>query len=247
MKRFTKYWINGLLNKFGLKIVKSRLEHVSFTRLFDDLKFLIDIEFPLVLDVGANVGQTIDEIQSVFKKPIIHSFEPSESTFAELKSTKFNGGGELYLYNYALGDKIQQKKFINYEWSTLSSFLTLDDNLNNRFREISIDNKEIVDVDTIDNFVTTNKIKQVDLLKIDTQGFDLNVLKGAIQSLENNTIKYVQIEINFVAMYNQQSTYEDIFKFLEQSNLFLISLYEIVRENNNTISWCTALFGRRKK
>jgi len=84
----------------------------------------------------------------------------------------------------------------------------------------------------------------VDLLKIDTQGFDFEVLLGGEKSFERGAIKNVLIELNFVRMYEGQGATIDIIEFLGKHEVHLIDYYEKVRQNN-TLAWCTALFGRR--
>jgi len=242
MKNTIKNVVNWPLKKLGLKIVRNRLEAISYSRLFDDMPLLFKNQSPLVLDVGANTGQTIESIQGAFKRPTIHAFEPSSDVFTEL--TKKEYGNNISLHNIALGERQEKREFINYEWSTMSSFLELSNDKSNRFKDVEIDKKEIVEVSTIDDFLSSQKIEQVDLLKIDTQGFDLRVLKGAKNAPENGLINHVLIELNFVKMYDQQSSSQEIIHLLKDNGLLLIDYYEKVREKH-TIAWCTALFGRR--
>lgn len=244
IKKVIKALINRPLEKLGLKIVRARLENLSFIRLFDDIALLVPIDNPVILDIGANVGQTIEAIQETFHSPTIHSFEPSTQIFAELKSKSFKTKGNLNLYNFAFGESSDQKEFINYDWSTMSSFLKLDSDKSNRFREIEETNRELVEIRTVDDFILEKNIKEIHLLKTDTQGFDLNVLNGATNALSNKLIQYVLVEINFVKMYDNQSSFEDIHQFLAKKDMHLIEYYEKYRENN-TIAWCTALFGHR--
>jgi hypothetical protein len=81
-------------------------------------------------------------------------------------------------------------------------------------------------------------------LKVDTQGYDLEVLLGAEESLKNGLIKNVIVELNFVRMYKGQSSAKEIIDLLARYNILLIDYYEKERQNN-TLAWCTALFGRR--
>ena len=78
-----KNLIQKLINFFGYKLIKLPSANNSD---FDDItKFLIDNPQPVVMDVGANIGQSIDRYKQIFKSPIIHSFEPSEKEFNYLK------------------------------------------------------------------------------------------------------------------------------------------------------------------
>lgn len=204
-----------------------------------DINLLIKKEKPVCFDVGANKGQSIEHFKKIFTAPIIYSFEPSSKLFAELKKTNF--GKQVQIYDFALGSKNSSDEFINYRKSGLSSFLTLDDNPENRFRENPIISKEIVEVKTLDWFVQEHKIELIDLLKIDTQGFDIHVLRGATDSLRRGLIKNIFIEINFVKLYQNQGMVLEIYEFLEEFGMHLVDFYDKSREGQR-LAWCNALF-----
>ena len=119
-----------------------------------------------------------------------------------------------------------------------------DDHQENRFRDMKVERKETVRIKTLDWFLEQNRISRVDLLKSDTQGYDLRVLAGASESLRRGLINNVLVELNFVRMYAGQSEPDDILNFLAQHGLFLVDYYEKVRQSQ-TLAWCTALFTKR--
>jgi hypothetical protein len=84
----------------------------------------------------------------------------------------------------------------------------------------------------------------VDVLKIDTQGTDLNVLRGASAALQSGTVRHVMVEINFVRMYDGQNEALDVVHYLRGRDLHLVDFYEKVYQAN-TLAWCSALFSRR--
>ena len=61
----------------------------------------------------------------------------------------------------------------------------------------------MVDVNTIDNYCKTNEIEFIDILKIDTQGYEENVLLGATNMIKNKKIKFIELEIIFFDIYNE--------------------------------------------
>jgi len=191
--------------------------------------------------VGANEGQTIELFRGIFENPRIYAFEPSSQAFRKLLSQ--GHGPQVSLHNFALGQRNGEEEFINYENSCLSSFLPLDANKDNPFRALKVKNKEAVDVRTIDWFARENQITKIDLLKIDTQGYDLQVLKGAGDSFQNGLIDNVFIELNFVKLYEDQSGPNQITDFLAERNIHLVDYYEKVRQNHR-LAWCTALYSK---
>jgi FkbM family methyltransferase len=65
------------------------------------------------LDVGANMGQTIENLLESLKDPYVYSFEPSKNIFDMLRHRDY--GNKVFLFNYALGSKNQEREFINYQ------------------------------------------------------------------------------------------------------------------------------------
>jgi len=181
-------------------------------------------------------------LKAVYGNPIIHAFEASARMFGLLRAKAAYDG--VHLYHCALGRDISSREFLNYEDPRLNSFLAMDPHEENRFRDMRIAAREPVEIKTIDWFLDHSGIDTVDLLKIDTQGFDFEVLLGGEKSFERGAIKNVLIELNFVRMYEGQGATIDIIEFLGKHEVHLIDYYEKVRQNN-TLAWCTALFGRR--
>lgn len=242
MYNLIKKLINGPLSLINLQVNRIHSDTITGSSLFDDLKVILGKKSPVCIDVGANEGQTIDHLLSRFPQCYIHSFEPSKDTFKILKEKTY--GDRVYLNNYALGRHRQRREFINYESSDLSSFLHMDANAENRFRDIAEKKREMVDIETLDHYLDQHKIENIDLLKIDTQGFDLEVLLGAEKSLQNGIINNVLIELNFIPIYEGQSSSSDVSALLENNGFYLIDYYEKYR-HEHTLAWCTALYGRR--
>lgn len=232
--------INKVLALFSLKLIRKNNQILSGIYLWEDIADLIDSDAPLVLDIGANTGQTIEEVISTFHTPLVHSFEPSSDVFEILKTKDF--GNAVHLYKKAMGEEVGSKEFLNYSGSTLSSFLELDSGEHNRFSGVTVKSTEIVEVDTVDHFVSRLNIEYLDLLKIDVQGFDLSVLKGAVNSINDKKVGHILIEINLTPLYNGQAQYYEILEFLSQRNFSLIDLYEKERGRNFEVLWATALF-----
>jgi hypothetical protein len=142
-----------------------------------------------------------------------------------------------------MGSESGRRQFFNYGESQLSSFLRLQDGPQNPFRMAARNGVEDVNVDTVDAFVSRNSIARVDLLKIDTQGFDFEVLKGAVNTLAAGNVRLVLVEINFIGLYEGQAEAAEIVAYLAENGLFLVDLYEKVVQAKR-LAWCTALFVR---
>jgi FkbM family methyltransferase len=234
-------FIKYQLSKVGLHIARIPRNGVHGVSLQRDLRVLISGSTPTFFDVGANVGQTIELLKTIFPASTIYSFEPSSETFRILSSKV--SGANIRLLNIALGDTNKTANFINYESSTLSSFFELQRCERNPFHDVQQKKPESVAVRTVDGIVEEECLSQIDLLKIDTQGYELAVLKGAVNSLQNALVKNVLAELTFAPLYHEQSDPIKVIRLLENHHFGLVDLYEKTFDGQR-LAWCTALFHR---
>lgn len=98
-----------------------------------------------------------------------------------------------------------------------------------------------VEVTTLDDYCISNQINHVHVLKTDTQGYDLEVLKGAESLLTRGAISLIYCELIFSEMYENMPHVDELFKFLRQHKYRLVSFYD-QNYQNNSLSWTDALF-----
>ena len=144
-----------------------------------------------IFDVGANLGEYSLLSNSIFgEDSIIYSFEPSKSTigflkenikiFKNIKPINIGLGSqniESELYTYGKGSK------------TASIFLPNSGNFNKSSKYT-----EVISIRTLDDFCKQNKICEIDLLKIDVEGYEYSVLMGAETMINSLSIKFIQFE-----------------------------------------------------
>ncbi len=164
-------------------------------------------------------GLLPDLAQSVaFAHPRIIAFEPSPRPFAGLKEL-YGGHANVRLENVALADREGTATFhVTRDYSVNDSLLDPVWNANAHDIEVL--------VQTVDGYCEREHIQSVDLLKIDTQGNDLNVLRGASRMLDARLISLYLVEVMFVPMYAGQPTLADFLAFAEEHNYRLMGLYE---------------------
>ncbi|MDA9982780.1 FkbM family methyltransferase [Gammaproteobacteria bacterium] len=215
---------------------------ISGSDLSHDLQAVIQKKSPIIFDVGANIGQSIELFTTVFQSPVIYSFEPSEPEFLKLRE-RYKKSSNVSMYQYAMGAKNTEAEFLHYDKSVMNSFYEIDNAEENRknFKRLSVTSRSQVKVVTLDSLAKDFAIEKIDLLKSDTQGYEMEVLKGAENSLHRGIIDNVLIEVNLIPMYVNQAEFTEIYNYLHRMNFRLVDFYEKKR-SRKSIDWATALF-----
>ena len=191
------------------------------------IKFLNNYKIDSIIDVGAHKGEFLDNcIPSILFKNA-YAFEPQRDIF-KILIKNFERDSRVKNYNIALGAE-KTNKIININKLTSTSSLQ-ELNHNSFFLKIKNfligktnlkENSYEVEISTIDNFFQNKEILNI-LLKIDVEGYELNVLKGS-----NNTIKktkLILIENQFFDMYKNSNTI-DWHNFLINNNFRLVKKF----------------------
>ncbi|WP_242918309.1 FkbM family methyltransferase [Pontibacter liquoris] len=175
-----------------------------------------------IFDVGANVGQTVIHFDNIFKDVKIYSFEPVSSTYKQLVCN-LDGKKNIVLENIALGDSDSTEEISLFE-GELSVLNSLNQNSMNRNSDAS---KETIKVLKLDTYCSLNKIDSIDLLKIDTEGYELQVLKGAQYFLESGKIKMILAEVGFNVKNRRNTQFTELNEYLVTYNFNFHSMYDV--------------------
>ena len=180
------------------------------------------------IDVGANKGQFSLLVNSLFPKKNILAFEPIRSEYLIYKKI-FNNNRNIRCFNVGLGNKTETKKLYLTKSKDSSSFFKPSKIQNNLFRNTNVFSTEIVNIKKLSSFL--HRLKKPIFLKIDVQGYELKVLKGA----DLNQIQYIYLEGSYVRLYENQPLIKDIVKYLSNRNFELIGEYNLIKKNNKKI------------
>ena len=186
-------------------------------RLIKTLKNISN-DYQLIIDVGFHKGEYSKLfLQYLFPKKII-GFEASEKSYLNyIKKKKSN---QIKLYNIGVSSKKGLAVLKVYGKESINSFESLNPNsvyskIKNNLLKLKATH-ENVKLDTLDNLL--HEFKRIDLLKIDVEGHELDVLKGAKNCLHRT--KIIMIEIHHSKQYSNYSK-DKIIKLLEKSNFTL--------------------------
>src|SRR5262245_33816463 len=152
--------------------------------------------FPIncVFDVGAHAGLISRSVLAHFPNATVYSFEPHPDIFERLVAG-LKGQRRARAFNIALSDKSGNAELFTYEDADhLIDSLTPSATFAVRFGKTG---KSIpIQVSTIDAFCSSHGIDIIDVLKVDAEGCDLDVLKGAAEKFKLHKIKFVYVEFN---------------------------------------------------
>ena len=214
------------MTNFLLKRILIFFDYFHKKKIIDNLK---DLDFnnnlKIILDVGAHEGESIELFLKNLKVDNIYSFEPSEETFKTLLKNskklkkKFNKTN-IILENLAVG-RANQNVDLNYLNETSSSTIRNINTNSDYFKKKEkyfgklINKKIIVKQINFKEYLEKNKIEKIDLLKIDTEGYELEVLKGLGEFISNVSI--ILFEHHYDNMIVKDYTFSDIHKLLKDN------------------------------
>jgi FkbM family methyltransferase len=236
------------------KIIYNLIKKI-FALMNVDIKFKKNLSFneiykkyvkknPVIIDVGANEGQSIKRFNLIFDNCTVHSFEPITKCFN--KMVKDFPGKKFIKNNYALSDKNTNKNFFINKNLQTSSFNRINKNYDHIHEKNKINNSIKVKTITLDAYINFNGIKKIDILKIDTQGHELNVLKGSKKSLKKNVINFIEVEIILSDYYINKIKLYEIDHIMNKNNYELVDLQNLYYNNKNQIIQFDMLYINKK-
>ena len=157
-----------------------------------------------IFDVGANVGTYSILARDINKKCLIFAFEPVPETFIALQKKVSNK--DIKTFNFALGSDVREEKMLVPKDTKLSTLLDNNQLINKEDRHYVS-----VKIVTGDEFLKTNyDLSEISLLKIDTEGYESEVLKGFKRIISRiNVIQFEYGKANLFAKYFLKDYFND--------------------------------------
>ncbi len=217
-----------LANLLGYDIIRKKKSHHTFDLHLQ--KMLANQKITTILDVGANKGQFALRLRALGYRGKIISFEPVFSAFLELK-TLAAVDSQWQVYNYAVGSQKGMLELNVTDSTELSSFLKPNDYSKVYYKnEVSGIHMQKTEIRLLKDFIEENNL-EIDsvLLKTDTQGFDIEVLKGAGNYLAS-LIKVIVVELSFKPIYENMPMALDTMQLLKAQGFNPSGLFPISRD-----------------
>lgn len=236
--------LRSALNSRGFEVVQLGFE----TSYPHTLKKLLEVaKIDTVVDVGANTGQFAELLRENGYNNTIISFEPLAGPWKIIKEKSQNDSKWVVPERTAIGDFVGSIE-INVSGNSMSSsVLDMETAHSNAAPESAYIGKEETQITTIDEFYRTNSplFNSGVFLKIDTQGYEMHVLKGAVKTLEK--VALVETEISFTKLYEGQVLYKEVVDFMEIHGFQLWALFPIFSDKSSgRLLQADALFLKNK-
>ena len=230
--------------KYIVKIILHFFDKISQKKILLILKKIFKKNIGTVIDVGAHRGETIYFLIKNFKYNNIYAFEPNIESYNILRKEigSSNKNKNIYLINKGIGIKNEEKFLIESTDSASATYCNLKRNSKYlkkkkfffKYKKLK---KKKTNILTLESFFKEKKLNSVNYLKIDTEGYELNVIKGLKRYIKK--IRIIHFEHHYDDMYIKNYTFQDIHSYLSKNNfrktyklkMFFRKTFEYVYEN----------------
>lgn len=209
-------FIGSLLRTAGLALYRRRSQPRGLDLVVDLKRHWQGRAPQLILDVGANIGQTARFYARNFPTAAIHAFEPVGSTYQRMVRN-LTRGARITPHRLALGDRDGTAR-IEAVPESGSNRLLADGTPSTR-------PVETVPLRRLDTFCAEQRLGAIDLLKTDCEGHDLDVLKGAGNLLVAGAVDCIYCEVNF-RRDGQHGDFFAITEYLRSVGYHFYALYD---------------------
>lgn len=200
---------------------------------FSGIKQKYNMNITGILHVGGHYGEEVREYVNNGIKNIV-LFEPISSNFDIMESNISNLNANIRGYQVALGSEEKEvEMYVSSNKGESSSILKPKKHLT-QYSHITFEEKEKVEVKTLDSYSFTD----YNFLNMDVQGYELEVLKGASETLKH--IDYVYCEVNRDEVYENNAYIEEIDEFLAKYNIKRVEVDWL------GLTWGDALYVKEK-
>jgi len=196
--------------------VENRL--LNFFKLIK--KFDESLKFQIV-EIGANpygkFNERFHKLLDYFPNSKIYAFDVDKNECEKLNNLCKKG---MKFFPFVLGEKKEKRKFYQTNHPMCSSLYEPNEKLIKLYNNFNVAYlKNVIDIETIslDDFLEDQKINTLDFIKIDIQGAELDVFRGAVKCLKS--VLMVVSEVEFISHYINQPLFGDVCSFLDKNNL----------------------------
>ena len=231
-----------LLDRLGYDVRRKATLPWGADAFRDQQRLLASAPVRVIVDAGANVGDTVAAYRGRFPDAVIHAFEPFEEVHRRLAS-RFAGDPKVRPHRTALSDASGTRRFFVNDADVTNSLLRLNPGAAAWAGAGAAAPGPGVEVATVslDDFGAREDVTQIDLLKLDIQGGEGMALAGARRLLERQSIRLIYTEVLFAPIYAGQASFGDLAAVLADHGYQLFGLYNLAHGDRG-LGWGDAIF-----
>lgn len=162
---------------------------------------LVSRDKPVIMDVGANTGHYSLLIRHHFPKARIFAFEPVAATFGRLQEN--TATKDIQCHHMGLGAEAATATIFLQSDTATSEWASIYRDVSQSIHRIKTPRAEAISIQTLDAFCATHDLTTIDFLKIDTEGHELSVLRGAQGLISRGAITLIQFEFNEMNVFSR--------------------------------------------
>ncbi len=233
MNDIYKNIIRRLIGKCGIRVSRASSLRYAYDRA--NYPLLSRTPTPVIFDVGANIGQSTLWYLKSFPAATVYAFEPLPSVYKTLAANVGTLENVICIQK-AVGERNEVIYIPSIKSDTIQTVRVLGLACQASQADVKIE------VLTIDRFVEQQDIPILDIIKTDTEGYDLDVLKGAAGILKQQRIKYVLSEVSIHESDSQHTNLFVLRDFLKVFGYSFCSFFDGYHDENGRIPYFNALF-----
>lgn len=234
-----------MFEALGYQIRRTRPPWWGSDAFLDQQRLLEGSPVRVVMDVGANNGDTVQQYLTAYPGASVYAFEPFPEVYRQLVE-RFAHDPRVRACQSAVTDDAGTRRFYVNDVSYGNSLFPLHPA--SKWAELSgaassarpaqtIDVRAI----TLDEFCAAEGLDEVDLLKMDIQGGEALALEGAARLLGQRAVRVVYLEVLFAPLYDGQAYFCDVTRLLNRHGYHLFGLYNLVHGPDG-LGWGDAIF-----
>ena len=243
VRRRIRKGLAAAFDALGYQVRRKQAPWWGADPFLDQQRALAGSQVRVVMDVGANVGDTVQQYRTLFPDATIYAFEPFPGVHRQLVA-RFAADPRVRPEQAAVADAAGTRRlFVNDEHFT-NSLLPLHpaaaDWMAAAPAEVPGTTLDVPAV-TLDQFCAAAGLSEIDVLKMDIQGGEAMALAGAARLLGQRAVRVVYLEVLFAPLYEGQACFCDVTRILKQHGYRLFGLYNLVHGERG-LGWGDALF-----
>lgn len=227
--------LHEFLGRLGIYYAKRRFMPSGIDWLWDINRCSSTRRVRTVFDVGANEGQTASAVLSAFPSALVHAFEPVSANFEILRKA-LGAEPRLSLNRVAVSST---PGVVRVRANAQLSHIVVA-------AVVGAADIEAVAAVTLDAYCQQHQIAHIDILKTDTEGHDLDVLKGATELFRAGKVDWVFVEVTFDPSDATHSHFGATCEWLDAHGLAPWCFYDHCHvDEGRTLLFCNVLFAKR--